>query len=116
MTKFVRTVGLQLKNKSSSTPFPTPRRCSPVAGFIQSPNALRWFGSAWAASYQVERKEQNTEGTCMVIATSAKDNVPSGRAIYNDITAQPGKKYEYSIKPVSVDGIVNHDDCLCIKV
>jgi mannan endo-1,4-beta-mannosidase len=114
MAKFVRNLNLKIQNRSTSTQFPTPPSCHPAAGFIQSPNALRWFGSAWASSYQIERKEG--DDSSIIIATSVSDNVSTGKVIYNDVTAIPGKKYEYYIKPVSCDGIVNHQNYLCITI
>lgn len=36
--------------------------------------------------------------------------------LYIDSTAQEGKKYSYIIKPVSCDGVINHNDPLVINL
>lgn len=83
-----------------------PRRPLPSTPLLFDSNditKLSWQGSTGADFYQIERKEEFDENWT-VIADNVDDSKYQYRPLYNDITAEIGKRYFYRIKAVNESG------------
>jgi hypothetical protein len=111
MAKMVREQGWKMQGVDpKSVPAPVPPPCKP-AYCKASPAELVWFGSAWAASYLIYKRENGGEFKFLV---QVIDNKLSGSVLYSDTTATKGV-YEYMIQPVDISGKPNIIDPLILK-
>lgn len=113
----VRKYGMKMMGISNSVPFPLPPPARPSFVPCSSPLSLTWFGSPWAASYNIYRSSSQSPDR-VLIASRVLDNVAAidnrKVTLYSDKTAVSGVEYTYLIVPVSVDGFENPHNPLLI--
>ncbi|KAI8894321.1 glycoside hydrolase superfamily [Globomyces pollinis-pini] len=78
MVKMIRRYGLLIQNLSSATAFPQPNTPSLSNLKNLTPKNLTWFGSAWAAGYNVYRVN-HTSKRKELVRLQVKDCVESGK-------------------------------------
>ncbi len=106
MVPRVRYYGLLIQGLDVNTPYPQPAAPVAASGTV-TPRALRWGGSAWAKSYNIERQEPGNTVWAR-IASNVPDNVAGPNAIYSDNSVATGKSYAYRIQAVGVGGLVSN--------
>lgn len=111
MAKTVRSLSLELAGMDpQTTAYPLPQPVKPAAGILYSALAIKWMGSAWAASYEVNRV--CGDGQVQVVAVGIQDNLPDGSILYGDTQAHSDNlnNCTYLVFPSSVDGRVNREN------
>jgi hypothetical protein len=125
-SKMIREYGLKIGGLDPIlVKFPLPVPAKAVLPSSSSPSSslstsnIRWFGSAWAISYQIRRRVlgMHQEQDWVLIADNASDAfIYDSKAMFVDGSAMDGVVYEYEIKPRSVDGLLNHANPLILKL
>lgn len=126
-SKMIREYGLKMAGLDPSlVKFPLPVPAKPIQSTSSLPSTtlstsnIRWFGSAWAASYQIRRRvvtKFKTEEDWVLVAANASDAfIYDAKTMFVDRSALNGVLYEYEIKPTSVDGILNHANPLMLQL
>jgi hypothetical protein len=103
---FIRAVNLKMAGLSSTTAPPNPGYGSPIDDASISPTNLRWFGSAYAATYRIFRRSSldNFSPTAWkLINSNVLDNVVSGSTLFSDYSTTKGLYYWYLVQPVALD-------------
>ena len=115
MVKAVRHYGYAIQGiNPKKVPFPTPHAPKKVASFSCTPRNICWFGSAWAASYDISRTFTGSEQWLYLGRVS--DGIKSGSVLFNDTTASPNTSYTYRIVPLSADLKPNYDAALELEL
>jgi hypothetical protein len=99
--KMVRKFGYEFQGVDpAKVAFLKPKR---PEGVVCDPYKLKFAGSAWAAKYQLYRREYGSDKWDYI--TDVYDSVKAGGFYYCDQSAVPGRLYYYKVVPVSVDSI-----------
>ena len=114
MTKTVRQFALKLAGMHPSTLYPLPEPVKPSSGILYSSLAIKWMGSAWAASYEISRVCK--DGLVTVVAVGVQDDRPDGSTLFSDLQAANMVNCTYFVYPCSVDGRVNRKDAVPLRI
>ena len=98
----MRYYSLLIQGLNVNTLYPVPNTPIAASGTV-TPKTLRWGGSAWAKSYNIERQDVGST-TWTRIASNVLDNVAGPKTIYSDNSAVSGRSYRYRIQGIGVDG------------
>lgn len=91
----------QINNREiTRPPIPDAPEFLPISDISK----ISWQGSAGAGSYVVERSE-NQAGPWEIIGNNLSDAEIASAPLFNDITAQIGKKYFYRVKAQNETGV-----------
>ncbi|KAJ3324115.1 hypothetical protein HDV06_000656 [Boothiomyces sp. JEL0866] len=110
IAQYIRSVGLQLQDLPDVDAIPPPSKH--VENALTSTLDLRWFGSAWAANYEISRYEK--KGDPKKVVAYVNDGVDHGNPIFKDYTTDPSKSYYYEIVPISIRNSPNRVSPLVI--
>lgn len=88
-------------------PLPVPEK--PRLLEFDDVSQISWQGSAGAQSYIIERKEEN-KSEWHVIADNVDDTKYQYRPLFNDETAEKGKRYFYRIAAKNESGISDYSN------